>query len=90
MGHFRQPCFRYDSPLKAIREDRLQDTAAAAKALLEGLGGSPGLGNDRPSSPAEARAREESWRELDSQGFRCVDAHAHKVSPNLTAVSSRQ
>jgi hypothetical protein len=29
------PRLGYDSPLKAIREDRFQETAAAAKALLE-------------------------------------------------------
>jgi hypothetical protein len=29
------PRLGYDSPIKAIREDRFQETAAAAKALLE-------------------------------------------------------
>lgn len=29
------PRLGYDSPLKAIREDRFQETAAAAKALME-------------------------------------------------------
>jgi hypothetical protein len=30
------PRLGYDSPIKAIREDRFQETAAAAKAMLEG------------------------------------------------------